>query len=158
VARHEAAVYGLRDATEADREFLWGLHSRAMRGPVERTWGWDEGFQRGFFDEHFDPAGRRIVVVDGRDVGVLQTEQRKDSHFLANVEISPPFQGQGVGTAIVRDLVAEARTRGVPVTLQVLKENPGARRLYERLGFAVTGETETSHQMSTAGAPEGSPI
>jgi ribosomal protein S18 acetylase RimI-like enzyme len=66
------------------------------------------------------------------------------------VEILPAFRGRGLGSAIVRDLLAEAHARSVPVTLQVLKENPRARGLYERLGFAVTGETDTKHLMSTA--------
>ena len=34
----------------------------------------------------------------------------------------------------------------MPVELQVLKVNP-ARRLYGRLGFQVTGETETHYLM-----------
>ncbi len=157
MGRHEPVAYELREATEADREFLWELHALAMRAPVERTWGWDEGFQRGYFDEHFDPAKRRIVVVDGQDAGVLQTERREDSLFLANVEILPLFQGQGLGTKIVEDVLAEARAQGLPVTLQVLKENPRARSLYERLGFVVVGETETSHLMSTADASVLSP-
>jgi ribosomal protein S18 acetylase RimI-like enzyme len=152
MVRHEPVVYELRGATEADREFLWRLHALAMRRPVQRTWGWDEDFQRGYFEEHFDPDERQIVVVDGRDAGVLQTERSEDSLFLANVEILPAFQGRGVGTGIVRDLLAEARARDLPVTLQVLKENPRARRLYERLGFVVTGETDTRHLMSTADA------
>jgi ribosomal protein S18 acetylase RimI-like enzyme len=153
MVRQEPVAYELRGATEADREFLWSLHALAMRGPVERTWGWDEDFQKGYFEENFDPDERQIVVVDGRDAGVLQTERSEDSLFLANVEILPAFQGRGVGTGIVRDLLAEARARDLPVTLQVLKENPRARRLYERLGFVVTGETETRvHLMSTADA------
>jgi hypothetical protein len=78
MVRREPVAYELRVATEDDREFLWGLHASAMRGPVERTWGWDEDFQRNFFEEHFDPDERQIVVVDGRDVGVLQTERRED--------------------------------------------------------------------------------
>jgi ribosomal protein S18 acetylase RimI-like enzyme len=40
----------------------------------------------------------------------------------------------------------EARRSGKPVALQVLKVNP-ARRLYERLGFSVTGENETLYFM-----------
>jgi hypothetical protein len=39
MARREASAYELGGATESDREFLWGLHEAAMRGPVERTWG-----------------------------------------------------------------------------------------------------------------------
>jgi ribosomal protein S18 acetylase RimI-like enzyme len=68
------------------------------------------------------------------------------------VEILPAFQGRGAGTAIVRDLVADDRAQDLPVTLQVLKENPRTRRLYERPGFGVTGENDTSHLMSTADA------
>ena len=158
MVHHEPVTYDLRRATEADREFLWRLHALAMRGPVERTWGWDENFQRGYFEEHFDPAKQRIVVVDGQDVGGLQTERRTDSLYLSKVEILPSFQGQGLGTRIVQDLLAEARAQGLPVTLQVLKEHPRARRWYEQLGFVVTGETEISYLMSTADASEGSSL
>jgi hypothetical protein len=35
----------------------------------------------------------------------------------------------------------------------VLKENPRALKSYERPGFAVTGEMETRHLMSTADIP-----
>jgi ribosomal protein S18 acetylase RimI-like enzyme len=37
----------------------------------------------------------------------------------------------------------------VSVTIEVLKVNPRARALYERLGFEVTGETPMHLQMRT---------
>jgi ribosomal protein S18 acetylase RimI-like enzyme len=40
----------------------------------------------------------------------------------------------------------------VPATLQVLQANAGARRLYERLGFQVTGQVERHLRMRHAGA------
>jgi ribosomal protein S18 acetylase RimI-like enzyme len=40
-------------------------------------------------------------------------------------------------------VMEEARARGVPVRLRVLKVNARARAFYERLGFVQTGETET---------------
>jgi len=52
-----------------------------------------------------------------------------------------------LGAALVRGVTAVADVRGLPVRLQVLKINP-ARRLYERLGFVVTGETETHDLMA----------
>ena len=42
----------------------------------------------------------------------------------------------GWGTALVQEVMAEARQRGLPVRLRVLRSNP-ARRLYARLGFEV---------------------
>jgi ribosomal protein S18 acetylase RimI-like enzyme len=43
--------------------------------------------------------------------------------------------------------MAEAFDRGIPIALQVLRSNHPAKRLYERLGFEVTGETETHYLM-----------
>jgi ribosomal protein S18 acetylase RimI-like enzyme len=58
----------------------------------------------------------------------------------------PAYQGRGIGTTLIRRLQQRARKEGVPVTLQVFKVNP-ARALYERLGFKVTGETDTHCRM-----------
>jgi ribosomal protein S18 acetylase RimI-like enzyme len=58
----------------------------------------------------------------------------------------PEFQGRGLGTTILGDVIEHARMGRRPVSLQVLKVNP-ARRLYERLGFVISGESETHFQM-----------
>jgi len=52
------------------------------------------------------------------------------------------FQNHGIGTELLRRLQKEAMRLGVPVRLRVLKKNK-ALQLYERLDFAVTGETDT---------------
>jgi ribosomal protein S18 acetylase RimI-like enzyme len=141
--------YHLRPATHADHDFLYRLHVAAMRYLVEHVWGWEDAQQEQFFDDHFDPTHARIIVVDGVDIGVVAVEWRDDEAFIGTIEIMPDYQGRGLGTAIVQQIVAEAAARGLPVALQVLKINP-ARRLYERLGFSVTGATETHYHMRTA--------
>ncbi len=138
--------YRLRQATDADNDFLYRLHVAAMRDLVAQVWGWDDAWQERFFAAHFDPAHSRIVVVDGRDVGVVAVEWGAADAFLSNIEILPDSQGRGLGAALVTGIIAEADARNLPVRLQVLKINP-ARRLYERLGFVITGETETHYLM-----------
>lgn len=147
-------MYSLRAATDDDYAFLERLHMATMKELVTRVWGWDEADQAARFRAAFVPERGRIIVVDGRDVGTLWTERRPGNIFIANIEIAPEHQGQGLGTAVIGDLVADARRQGLPVALQVLKPNR-ARRLYERLGFAITGETATHYLMRTA--PEPSP-
>lgn len=142
-------MYRLRTATSEDLAFLYRLHVATMKDYVAQTWGWDDDFQKERFKAKFDPSGRQILVVDGQDVGVLYVEQKSTEVFLAVIEISPQCQGRGLGTRVIKDIVSEANSRGLPVTLQVLKVNP-ARRLYERLGFKIVGETETHFRMSTA--------
>lgn len=52
-----------------------------------------------------------------------------------SVCVLPGFRGTGLGTALVRAAVAEARRRSLgALSLSVEEGNP-ARRLYERLGF-----------------------
>lgn len=133
--------YTLRPATPADAAFLYDLHVAAMREVIAATWGWDEAWQRRHFDEHFAPERIQLIVVDGEPVGMLELEDRPDDVFVANLKLLPKMQGYGLGTAVMRGVLARAAGRGVPVRLQVIRANAGARRLYERLGFVVTGET-----------------
>ncbi len=154
---YEEVRYSLREVTEADREILWCLHKATMREYVDRTWGWDESFQRGMFDENFDPKRQRIVTVGGEDVGVISVDRRGNVLDLYNLRILPAYQGRGLGTLVVRDVLAAARRQGLAIHLSVLKANPRARRLYERLGFIITGESET-HYMMTADASSASNI
>jgi ribosomal protein S18 acetylase RimI-like enzyme len=137
----------LRAAQEADRAFVFRVIRATMREYIHRTWGWDDGWQREHFAAVFDPRGLCIVVVDGHDAGVLEVYRNPDALYLANIQIVPEFQGRGVGTDIIRGLMERARTLGLPMTLQVLKVNDAARRLYERLGFAVMAETTTHWRM-----------
>jgi ribosomal protein S18 acetylase RimI-like enzyme len=145
--------YTLRPARESDYDFLFALRMASMKEWVTRTWGWDDSFQAAMFREEFDPAHQRVVMVSGRDVGVLAVVQRPDSIFIASIELMPDQQGRGLGTALLSDVLADAHARGLPVSLRVLHVNP-AQRLYRRLGFVESGRTET-HVLMTALPPAG---
>ena len=63
-----------------------------------------------------------------------------DEVHINNVAMRPQFRQQGIGTALLQHVLAEARTLGARrATLEVRASNDGARRLYERLGFYVAG-------------------
>lgn len=141
-------MYTVRQATEADYAFLFHLYQASMKDYVTQTWGWDEAAQQILFRERFEPTHVQIVVVDGRAVGALSVQQQPDTLVLANLQILPEAQKQGLGAAIIKMLLCQARELGVSVSLQVLKVNP-ARKLYERLGFTVIGETDTHYLMRT---------
>ena len=139
--------FTLRPAIAADREWLRQTKARCLRAYVERTYGsWDEDFQRARFDATFELAENQVISLGGRDAGYLTAKQEPHEIQLHNIMIAPEFQGRGLGTAVLRDFLAAAQARRVPVRLQVMKVNP-ARRLYERLGFTVTEETPTHFRM-----------
>lgn len=138
-----------RAALAQDFPFLLQLHTLAMRGYVEETFGpWDEAWQAAYFRKRFDPAVLQIIQLDGLDVGVLHAQERAEELFIASLEILPEYQRRGLGTAVLQDVFAAAKRQSKPVALQVLKANIRARSLYQRLGFGVTGENETHYIMA----------
>lgn len=136
----------LRQATHEDYDFLYELHRAALREYVEKTWGWNEAWQAAYFGEKFDVSGRRIIQQDGEDIGCLAVIDEGDCLFLSYIALAPEYQGRGIGSQLIEELLLQGRERQVPVRLRVLKANP-AQALYERLGFTVTDTTETHYLM-----------
>lgn len=139
-------MYTLRPATSADYTWLQELHHSTMRNVVERTWGWNEIEQDNFFRRSFHPDRTQIVQVNSNDVGMIEVEQAPTELLLVNIQISPNHQRQGLGTLLVQELQHQAESRGMAVALRVIKGNQ-AQALYQRLGFVVSGETETHYLM-----------
>jgi ribosomal protein S18 acetylase RimI-like enzyme len=142
----DLALTSLRSSASEDREFLWSLHRETMRDYVAKTWGWDDNWQREHFDEKFDPEGLQIIEYGDQPIGYISVRRPGTEIFIAAIEIAPAFQNRGVGTRLISNLLNEADWLRIPVKLLVLKVNP-ARRLYERLGFQCTGETNTHFAM-----------
>lgn len=140
--------FTLRPATTADYPWLWDLKRRTMRPYVEQTWGsWDEPAQEAFFRRNYRSDTVQVLVVEGRNAGLLHLERETAALFLANLQIHPDFQNRGLGTAVIRDVLATGRRLRLPVRLQVLHVNRRAQQLYHRLGFLVAGETPTHVMM-----------
>ena len=55
------------------------------------------------------------------------------------IAVMPEYLGCGVGTLLLQHLLEAAKQRYTGVVLSVRATNP-AKRLYERMGFVVTGE------------------
>ncbi|HLM00911.1 MAG TPA: GNAT family N-acetyltransferase, partial [Pyrinomonadaceae bacterium] len=72
--------------------------------------------------------------------------EKKDETALVSIRLLPEFQNRGIGTKLIKDVLAASIAKNKPVRLQVLKINP-ARNLYERLGFEISGETGTHFLM-----------
>jgi ribosomal protein S18 acetylase RimI-like enzyme len=139
--------YSLREATKDDFDFARGVKLEGLRPYIEKLWGWDDETEERQFRENFDPATATIISSEHGNVGYYELVDRGFDLFLAGIYIDARFRGRGLGTSVLRDLMALARSRQLPLALRVLKPNP-ARRLYERLGFRVTRSTKTHVLMS----------
>jgi GNAT superfamily N-acetyltransferase len=129
----------IRGAAEADlaalvatfqgRHYFAGALARQRGGRGVLLVAWLGGRPVGDVSVSFEPAG----------------EPRIRTHLpgvpeLGHLEVLAALWRRGIGTALIRAAEDAARRRGHDrVTLAVGVDNPGARRLYERLGYVDWG-------------------
>ena len=130
----------LRAAHAEDYDYCARLYFDAMTGII-RALGLDMDAQRRSLRQSWVPAQVRIITRRGLDIGWLQSTVLDDAVFLGQLYLDAAFRQQGIGTAVVRQIIGEAAADGRAVMLGVVKINP-ALRLHRRLGFTVTGEDE----------------
>ena len=147
-------TFTLRPADPSDRDWLDRLRRDVYRDLFDATWGgWDEARHLRHFAACWERGRIQVIVVDGADVGMLQVFEHDDDVELSEVQVAPDRQGAGLGTAVVRQVIA--RASGRDVVLSTGLRNDGARRLYERLGFVVTARTETHTHLRHVARDEG---
>ena len=97
-----------------------------------------------------------MVESEGRPAGRLYVHRRPAEIRILDISLLPEHRGQGIGGALLRDLITEAEGIGQPVSIHVEKQNP-ALRLYQRLGFVEAGDTGAylfmQRQPQTASSP-----
>jgi GNAT superfamily N-acetyltransferase len=134
----------LRPATAADAGFAYRVRETTMREYVIATWGvWNEDAARAQVGEDARSLQSRIIEVDGRGAGLLRVDVLPTHIHLDQIFLLPEFQGKGVGTMLLEQVMLQAATLHLPLRLWVLRVNP-ARNLYERLGFTVLDQTPAS--------------
>jgi GNAT superfamily N-acetyltransferase len=135
-----------RQVTKADYDFLIALRIETMGRYAEEIYGWDEDAQKEYFRKTFKPKSMTIIQCAGTDVGMYYVLEEEACYSIKRMEILGKYQNRGIGTHILRDILQCAEQENRAVRLRVFKINP-ARRLYERHGFQITGETATHYHM-----------
>jgi ribosomal protein S18 acetylase RimI-like enzyme len=87
-----------------------------------------------WYRDHYEGAQLDVILVDGEPAGRLYVHRRPNEIRLVDITLLPEYRQGGIGTSLLRDLLAEGEAAGKPVTIHVEIYNP-AMRLYERLGF-----------------------
>lgn len=140
-------VLHLRPMHAGDEDFLRRVYASSRAAEIALT-GWDAGtaatFLRMQFDAqhrhyqlHYPQARYDIVELGGEAVGRLYVARDPDEIRVLDIALLDAWRGQGLGSTLVGQLLAEAGASGRRVTLHVEENNPAAR-LYHRLGFRQT--------------------
>lgn len=157
----------LRPATEADEPVLFAVYA-ASRAVELAPLPWSDEQKLAFLTQQHQaqssayrsrhPDGRFLVVelADGRPIGRLYLARLDGGEIrVLDVALLAEWCGQGIGTALLSDVLAAADREAVAVTLHVELWNP-AIRLYERLGFREAARTDVHARLERLPAGSGS--
>ncbi|TXJ72969.1 GNAT family N-acetyltransferase [Streptomyces lavendulae] len=135
----------IRLATPADEEPLARL-DRTTWSTLHAVTPRPEPPYPPLFDERHHPGDFLVAELDGHLVGYVRLAQMiplpAHAHILTiqGFVVAEEARGRGLGRALIRAAVAEARARGARrLNLRVLGHNTPARKLYEAEGFTVEG-------------------
>lgn len=133
----------LHPSTEEDRPWLETLRRAVYLDLFIATWGgWDEARHQRQWQAFLDNSNIFMIKADRVDVGMVQVLEMEDAIEIAEVQILPEYQGRGIGSRVIRDLVRKAHASQKAATLSVGRKNLRAINLYRRLGFTEVEETE----------------
>ena len=108
---------------------------------------WDDAQKDAFLRQQFDAqdawwhenyagASFDVILVEGEPAGRLYVHRGRSEIRIVDIALLPAYRGDGVGTRLLEDLLAEGDADAKSVTIHVERMNP-ALRLYARLGFSL---------------------
>lgn len=131
----------IRKYNVGDYEFVYQTKKTVYQKYIEENWGfWNETQQRDMFENFIKESGKdiQIVMVDKLPIGFYHGSMLDENNYeLGNICILPKYQGQGMGTQILNNIIEENSSRNI--YLRYFKQNP-VGKLYERLGFEMVEE------------------
>ncbi len=155
----------LRAARPEDEGFLYKIYA-STRADELALLGWGEEQQAAFLKMQFSAQQRAyawqfpeaehfIILRDEELAGRLIIVKTNQELRLTDITLLPEYRNGGAGTFLIKELQTQASAAELPLRLRVMKTNVAASRLYERLGFKQTGESDTHWMMEwlpTAGS------
>ena len=131
-----------------DEEFLFEVYA-STRAPELAATGWSEEQRQSFlraqfqaqdkhYRENYPAAELNVIHVESGRAGRLYVHRRTKEIRIMDLALLPAFRGRGVGTTLLKQVLAEGQRLGTSVTVHVEMFNP-ALRWYERLGFRKVG-------------------
>ena len=131
----------LRAPTMADASLFYRVIDETMRGLIIATWGArDETRVRREAAEFAKSVNGQVIEVADLAAGILVVDREPGQIWLRQIYLLPENQRKGVGTFLVKQLLAEGSRANVPIRLRVIALNP-ALSFYGRLDFVVTETT-----------------
>jgi len=139
----------LRPVEPADEAFLLEVYG-STRAEEMALLPWSEEQKNAFvlgqfnaqqqhYQKIYPDANHDIILANDREVGRLYVARLDAEIRIVDVTLLPRERNSGIGTLLLRRLMAESARLSKPLRIYVESFNP-SMRLFERLGFLPTEE------------------
>jgi ribosomal protein S18 acetylase RimI-like enzyme len=154
----------LRPITPQDEPFLYRVYTSTREDEMAVV-PWNETEKQAFlamqftaqsthYHENFGQAEFQLVLLGDEPVGRLYLDRRADEIRIIDIALLAEHRRKGIGSRLLRQILAEGEAAGLPVCIHVERYNP-ALRLYYRLGFAKIGDQGVYYLMEwKPGSPD----
>ena len=144
----ENIVYKLRPYEAFDYGFVYYIKKIVYRIYVEQNWGeWNEESQKAMFEDFIKTYSKdiKIIMLNNQNIGFFHGNNTESGDYeLGNICILPEFQGKGIGSQILKDIINNHKNQNIH--LRFFKQNPVVN-LYKRLGFEIVEELPYHYKM-----------
>jgi ribosomal protein S18 acetylase RimI-like enzyme len=148
-ANSDASAVSLRPVRAEDEEFLCAVYAGTRADELALV-PWDEAqraafirfqfaAQQRFYKGEFPDAEHQLILNNGEPVGRLYVDRRAQAIRILDIALLPAHRGLGIGTPLIKALMAEAAGSARAVSIYVDRDGR-AQRLFARLGFSVREE------------------
>jgi GNAT superfamily N-acetyltransferase len=138
-----------RPAVAGDEPFLRELYETTRPDLA----GWEPAARAAFVDLQLQAQRREwkarypgstdeLILSDGRPVGRIWVAWQAEACVLVDMILLPELRRSGIGTAIVREILAGAELRGLCVRVTVERTNAPSLSFCEKLGFELRSGDE----------------
>lgn len=135
----------LRTVEASDEDFLLRVYADS-RAEEMRLVPWNDEqklaflrsqfeAQREQYQARFPDAEYSVILYKEQPAGRLWIGRTDEQIRLLDIAILPEFQNRGIGTTLLRKLLAESEQKNLPLRHMVFKPNTAALRFYQRFGF-----------------------
>jgi len=154
----------LRPVTTEDEAFLYELYKTTRAEEMAHV-PWNDEQREAFlkmqfsaqqthYSTYYKGASHDIILFGEQPVGRLYVAREEDGIRILDITILPEHRNKGLGTPLIKELMAEAVHARLPLSIYVEFYNP-SHRLFDRLGFSKVKDDGFNHLLEWKSKDEG---
>lgn len=156
----------LRPISEKDYDLLYTIYASTRATEMDRLTHWTEEQKTAFlrmqfeaqhdwYQKNYKGAFFWIIECNGKPAGRLYLHPRYvlDGMRIIDIALLPGWRNQGIGSGLLRDIMAYARREAKAVSIHVESFNR-AKLLYQKLGFRFVSATNGVYHLMEWTTPQ----